>query len=739
MAAAADIGGKLSVKGGRETRNVFDSVAQGALDLGKKVADLSGGFLSVGKWLNLTIDVFQLAKDALNAIKDAILAVGRALAGIVISGAETAGMFQDIRVRLDTAFGQGSSAEAAIKWVRKFAIETPLMLQDVENRAVRLKLAGLDPLDEGRKYMQKLGDAAFAVGTNFDSLLLPLRKLRAGGNATTREINSLARLGVLTYGEMSEAIGVTTKQLKNLGKQGIDGRDIVDKLIDVIGVKFAGSMDRGSRTLAGVQSSLAGIKQEIELAFFKEPVEAFTGELVRLRDAGIALVADPRFKAFAGMFSTYFTDMVKEFGEVVDLLIKIDPLNLKTIADFLAYRQSWQDFWKELRTGQDQAVAAFNLQVNNEAWAKEIEQAVAAKRAYKEAADEQARLELKPGGIADLDKEAEFAEKWGQAADEFRERAEQVEKYGPLAVIGQRQSPEEKAYAKWEKDQQDRRDKNEKGMLAARKKYEDEFRKHQEKLQKDRARELKKAAKDEERLAERVHKHNLGLQKDALKEELNAFEKAMQAKKANLEFRAGLDKDYYDHKNRLVDISYKFERDRSATAFKRIQEDQLTGLGQTRDEYNSLLKEVLDPTRFRSDIGLDKLKFDTSEFGKKARQKNLNIWSLNPRERTKVKRLWDEILQKRRRDQEDERKKRERDQKIADEKRRAKLQREEKLRDENIKRLIEALTSTDKFKARIEHQIKVIDQIEFINNWHRETLRIAGVKARLEGTEIAAP
>lgn len=197
----------------------------------------------------------------------AVRTVGRAAAGIAIRAAAVTGAgvgflggwmtagaigvaskFEQFQVVLENTEGSAAKAKRAMDWVKEFGKTTPFEVEEVMEAFVKLKAYGFDPMDGT---LRSLGDAASGMGKS----LLDAVEMMA--DAQTGEFERLKEFGVRANADGKK---VTFSYVKNGKTMTVTARknatDIKRAITSIFDGKFAGMMDRQSRTMAGMWSNL---------------------------------------------------------------------------------------------------------------------------------------------------------------------------------------------------------------------------------------------------------------------------------------------------------------------------------------------------------------------------------------------------------------------------------------------------------------------------------------------------
>lgn len=167
----------------------------------------------------------------------ALMGLGKAVVGTVAS-------FETLRTGLISVTGSAEAADKAFNKIREFAKVTPFQVEEVAGAFRKLSVRGLNPSERA---LTSYGDTASAMGKSLDQMV------EAVADATMGEFERLKEFGIKAkkQGNFVEFTfdGVTTK-VKN------DSKEIEGYLIGLGETKFAGGMERQSKTLAGMWSTL---------------------------------------------------------------------------------------------------------------------------------------------------------------------------------------------------------------------------------------------------------------------------------------------------------------------------------------------------------------------------------------------------------------------------------------------------------------------------------------------------
>lgn len=202
---------------------------------------------------NVANDFKNKLGNAINVTKKGLAFLGTgavALGGLILTAG---GQVEKLKTALLTTF-QGSQKEAgkAFTQIKNFTKSTPFQLNEVLDGFIKLKNMGLNP---SQKALTSYGDTASAMGKSLNQMV------EAVADAATGEFERLKEFGIRTSVE-GDRVKFTFKGVtKEVGK---NSKEIEDYLMKLGQTNFAGGMERQSKTLFGLLSTL---KDDIFLTF----------------------------------------------------------------------------------------------------------------------------------------------------------------------------------------------------------------------------------------------------------------------------------------------------------------------------------------------------------------------------------------------------------------------------------------------------------------------------------------
>jgi len=190
------------------------------------------------------------------AITTAVKAV-QAFAGAVISFVEKADEKKKSMIVL-TALYDGN-AEAAVR-IREemveYAKKTAFSVEQTMDLAIQLRALGFTA-DETVDSLKNFGRLAFGDPAKLKLIAKAYSDVRAQGKLMMTEIRQFANQGVPILAKLSENLGVSALELRNLIKDGSVGFDDVAKAVDDIAQSFGNVDEAGLKTFTGQMEAAA--------------------------------------------------------------------------------------------------------------------------------------------------------------------------------------------------------------------------------------------------------------------------------------------------------------------------------------------------------------------------------------------------------------------------------------------------------------------------------------------------
>lgn len=229
---------------------------------GKPIETARQEIKETNKELKQTEGSSSSAGEAIGKLTKRVLALAGAVVGVrAIKSAfqsmfDTGDKFERLSLQMEQTMGSLAAGEEATAWVKDFAKNTPLQLQEVTDTFLRLKNFGLDPLDGS---MQAIVDQSAKLGKGYEAvegISLALGQAWAKQKLQGEEIMQLVERGVPVWDLLANVTGKNTAELQKMSEAGLIGRDTIKALIDEMGKQSAGAAAQNMTLLSGYVSNL---------------------------------------------------------------------------------------------------------------------------------------------------------------------------------------------------------------------------------------------------------------------------------------------------------------------------------------------------------------------------------------------------------------------------------------------------------------------------------------------------
>lgn len=308
--------------------------------------DLKGFESGASRWGS---KLGTLAKGALVGLGASISALG-VKAGK--TGLEFNAMMEQSEIAWTTLLGSADIAKKTINDLVELGARTPFAFEGLDKSAKLLNMAGF----EGEKLKETLiavGDAVSAVGGGQDVLegvSMALFQMSAKGKASAEEMNQLAERGIPAWQILSKTMGKPIPELMKMSEQGkLMADQVIPALVEGMGDRFGGAMEKQSQTFDGLMSTLmdnlksfsAMITSDLfeKIKSFLPPIIDFINQISdAFKNAGwkgvIQEILPPQVFSFIQQslgilkqiisdFVTFGKDIWKKYGDEITIIAKV--------------------------------------------------------------------------------------------------------------------------------------------------------------------------------------------------------------------------------------------------------------------------------------------------------------------------------------------------------------------------------------------------------------------------------
>jgi len=269
-----------------------------------------------------------------------LLAATAALVGMGTAILKTAGNFEIMRARLNTATGSAEATTKVFNEILAFARTVPFGIGEITDSFIRLKNLGLDPNTDT---LLAFSNVAAATGFTIKQFA------EAVADATTFEFERLKEFGIRARQESDSISFIFRGNTRSVGK---NAKEVNDFLVGIGLEEFAGAAAGQMNTLTGLVSNL----KDTFLLLFEEIAQAGPLQEMKLLLDDIAkaaggqqglaqVIADTLVQAIkalrrlvAGDFSNTLKNLIKLLGLVAENFGKLIALlaAAKTLQAFQA-------------------------------------------------------------------------------------------------------------------------------------------------------------------------------------------------------------------------------------------------------------------------------------------------------------------------------------------------------------------------------------------------------------------
>lgn len=298
------------------------------------------------------------SSKAMGVIKaGAAIAVGAmaAVAGAVAKiGVEFNATQEQSLIAWETILQSADKAKKTVKELQIMGAKTPFEFQGLDKAAKLLSMAGYQGKDLFST-LTKVGDAVSAIGGGDEELngvAMALFQISTKGKISAQEMNQLAERGIPAWDMLAKGMGKSTQEVMKMSENGkLFAKEALPLIIDQMGTRFKGAMDKQSHSFNGLMSTLRdNLKMaaaELSKPLFdkmKKGLEA----VLPLLDGGMALIKGDSLK--------FIEIITKSFGPETEMkIIKIG----------LAFRDSFQFIGKVMGIAKEAISGVFALLTGN--------------------------------------------------------------------------------------------------------------------------------------------------------------------------------------------------------------------------------------------------------------------------------------------------------------------------------------------------------------------------------------
>lgn len=265
-----------------------------------------------------------------------MVAVGAAMGGLVGVGVKFNADMEQANVAFTTLLGSAKASQKMLADLKKFSAETPFEFPGIEKSAKLMLAMGFNA-QQIMPNLQSIGDAVAAIGGNQDTLngvTMALGQMLTKGKVSAEEMNQLAERGIGGWEILSQKLGKSKAELMKMAEQGkLLADEALPQLLEGLGEKYAGAMEKQSKTFNGLMSTLKDLGRfflgDVTKALFdklKGSVEGLSAKYNELQKNG-------KIKEWADKISSALLKMW-------DIIVKVTKV-LTDLVSWIARNWSW--------------------------------------------------------------------------------------------------------------------------------------------------------------------------------------------------------------------------------------------------------------------------------------------------------------------------------------------------------------------------------------------------------------
>nr|WP_255711154.1 tape measure protein [Pelosinus baikalensis] len=214
---------------------------------------------------------------------------------------------QQAKISMDTMLGSAQKADAMIADLWKFAAETPFEFTELQMATKRMLAFGF-AAEDIIPDLTAIGDAAAGLGVGSEGvnrITLALGQMKAKSKVSGDEMLQMTEAGIPAWDILSKSIGKSTAEVMKLAEKGVIPADqAIQALLVGMEERFPGMMDKQSKSLQGLFSTL---KDNVSTVL----IEVFKPAVAWLTDVGL-----PKLVEMTGNFS----DTIKSGGSITEAI-----------------------------------------------------------------------------------------------------------------------------------------------------------------------------------------------------------------------------------------------------------------------------------------------------------------------------------------------------------------------------------------------------------------------------------
>ena len=348
MQTSSSLGTNMNsaAQGAQNTANATEQVAANTQNASTEANQLDNNLSSAGRNAQTTAQntngaatgankAANNAKKLSNNLRSASTFadnVKRILGGIIISQTfyRLLGIMQDLvsnanqfmiymeqsAVSFKYLIGSAEDANGLLTALQDFAVSSPLDMQGATKSARMLMTMGVEA-ENTIGVLRVLTDAAAVAGGDMEDSIyrisLALGQMLQSGTVKAQEIRQLVNANIPIFEILQEELGLTAKQVANIGKEGLNSATAVNAILRGLQKRFQGASKDMQKTLTGALSACKDSFYVLYNIAMQSPFNAIREKVVALSEALQYLVQVARNFGVGGVFEAIVPEWLQPY------------------------------------------------------------------------------------------------------------------------------------------------------------------------------------------------------------------------------------------------------------------------------------------------------------------------------------------------------------------------------------------------------------------------------------------
>lgn len=212
--------------------------------------------------------------------------------------------------------GSAEDANGFLTALQDFAVSSPLDMQGATKSARMLMTMGVEA-ENTIGVLRVLTDAAVVAGGDMEDSIyrisLALGQMLQSGTVKAQEIRQLVNANIPIFEILQEELGLTAKQVANIGKEGINSATAVNAILRGLQKRFQGASKDMQKTLTGALSACKDSFYVLYNIAMQGPFNAIREKVVALSEALQYLAQVARNFGMGGVFEAIVPEWLQPY------------------------------------------------------------------------------------------------------------------------------------------------------------------------------------------------------------------------------------------------------------------------------------------------------------------------------------------------------------------------------------------------------------------------------------------